>query len=312
MNNTLKALRETLLPDLDPNLRSRDSSVLFSLVGFLLLYWILFFIVYTYESWSYVLILPLGILLQVIANINHEILHGNVVRSKTVMHFITLPGMFLNLTSPHYWNHTHLFHHKLMDTTAVDKIEESKNESKPQVTNSKLLFLVNYFFLNSLMYRINQITFLKNLGLKRIFQRRKFTFIFFEVLAICLFHFLLFAALPLGKWILIDLVPTLIYCFISSCFFITSHSNALNKEAKAIRIFSVRANQFIDGFFFHLGYHVEHHLFPDVPQKNLPLISNFLDQKKLFLSHRYQQVPAIKMTFWSNFNQQFNNQKVSK
>ena len=61
---------------------------------------------------------------------------------------------------------------------------------------------------------------------------------------------------------------------------------------------SVRFNPIFSFLYWHMKYHVEHHMFPSVPSYNLPKLSNLIkDQlpppKKGFIDEYKEIIPAI-------------------
>lgn len=299
---TLKQLRESLTDQLDPKLFHPDIYVICTLILGLVTYLMFFYLAFQYGGFFYLLVIPMGVLIQVLSNVNHEILHWNVVKSQAFGYALTMPSMFLNMTSPHFWVHTHLHHHRLLDIWTFKERtvnpEKVAPEPKALFGLSKFLFTLDFFLLNSIHYRFRPIGFLKERGLKTILKDSNLLWILIETLLILLAKIALFYYLGLSKWILLELIPFLIFSFISSCFFVTSHSPAFgHTERKSIRIYTVRTNKFIDELFFHLGYHVEHHLFPSIPQKHLPVVARFLEEKELYPDHKFNHLDAIKKTY---------------
>ncbi len=305
---TIKKLRESLIDQLDPELFSPDKYVLVTLTIHLAIYCAFFYFAFKYGGLFYLLVIPMGILIQILSTINHEILHSNVIKSQRWIYIVTIPAMFLNITSPHFWTSTHLHHHRYLDIWTFKKSSTPRKEKELKTYSylRKKLFFFEFFFYNSIQYRIRQITFLKNHGLKAVIKDANLSWITIELISIYAVKIIIFYYLGLTQWLLLELVPFIIYSFISSCFYVTSHSSGLGHlEAKSIRIYSVRTNPFVDKLFLHLGYHVEHHLFPDIPQKHMPLISNFLKGKSLYEHHKLTHYEAIKKTYLYTFNKKF-------
>lgn len=306
---TIKKLRESLKDQLDAKLFFPDVYVLLSLALYLIAYGTFFYLALRYGGVFYFLIIPMGIIIQILSTINHEILHSNVIKSQTWIYIVTIPAMFLNITSPHFWTHTHLHHHRYLDIWTFRKSASSslKGEIKKHSFFKRKLFFFDFFFLNSIQYRIRQITFLKDHGIKAILKDKNLMLITLELLTIYTVKIILFFYLGLFQWLLLELIPFLIYSFISSCFYVTGHSSGLgHMETKNIRIYTVRTNPFIDKFFLHLGYHVEHHIFPDIPQKHMPVISDFLQEKNIYPNHKFTHYEAIKKTYTYVYNKKFN------
>ena len=293
MSNSYKNyidLRAKIQDKLDPKLFKRDPIVGIITVGMFVLYWGLFALGVKYP----LMILPIGILLGFIAEFlsmaNHDILHGSVFKNKTFSLLFCIPNSCITLISPSFWKFWHNLHHQSVDRwTAEKRPYEMGYETYGYPTLRKLVGPFELFFYKIIHLTRTQFKFITD---KRYTSERHLSLkkaVTIQFMIIVAFKIFLFVKLPFVFWLGLELLPILIQGFLSSIFLVTQHSHKLEMKG-SIPTYSVFMGKWIDLWFLNVGYHVEHHLFPHLPSRHLPLIRQELLQRE------YSPVPGYSMT----------------
>lgn len=272
-------LRSKIGPELSPSLFLPDRREAVITVVMFIFYWTLFFLGTKFTAW----IIPIGILLGFIAEFlsmaNHDVLHGSVFRSKTTALIFCIPNSLITLISPSFWRYWHNFHHRSTDRWTVDKQPyEMGYETHGYPVLRRWLGPLELFIYKFIHLTRTQLKFIRD---PRYTSRQSLKLkntVMVELSLIFAFKIFLFFVLPFPLWLGLELLPLLIQGFLSSIFLVTQHSHKLDTRG-GIRTFSVSLPKWLELWFLNAGYHVEHHLFPNLPSRNLPLLKEILLKK---------------------------------
>ncbi len=293
-----KELRAALSPKLDYNLFKKNRML--GLIAFFafLLYWLLFAIGYHYPITIIVIAIILGCISEFLSMVCHDVLHGSVFKSKNFSVLFCIPISLLTMISPSFWKFWHNFHHSSVDrwTTSARPYEMGyETFGYPKIR--KYAGFLELFFFKAFHLNYTQMKFLLDKRYKSSAHLavKKATLIQYTL--IIAFKIYLFWALPFVIWLGLELVPLLIQNFLSSIFLVTQHSYKLEK-GETIRTFSVGMPRWIEIFTLNNGYHVEHHLLPNLPSKHLPTLRKILENDfQQFPQDKFSMMEALKIIY---------------
>lgn len=274
-----RQLRRELLTQLDSSLFAKDRSVAGMAVFAYAVYWTLFWAGVTKPAALPLICVALGVIGEFLSIANHDVLHGSVLDSKRGAIFFCLPISFINNISPNFWKYWHNFHHDSIDRwTKMKRPYEMGFESTGYPRLRALLGPFELFFYKTLHMTSTQFRFIFNRRLKNRTHLNLKRIVALEVLLILIVKLSIFLALPFRSWLWLELGPLLIQNILSSIFVVTQHAESLDKK-DATRTFSVLTPTWISHISLNLGFHNEHHLFPNLPSRNLPLVRDMVEAR---------------------------------
>ena len=222
---------------------------------------------------------------------SHDILHGSVFKSKNLSLLTVIPFSILTLISPSYWKYWHNFHHASVDRwRAGYQPYEMGFETDGYPKLRKLLGPFELFIFKVFHLTNTQIKFVFGSGYKSKNQIELKRATVLQLIIIITTKILFFYYLPLKFWLFLELLPLLIQNFLSSIFLVTQHSSLLETPS-ATNTFTVTMPKPLELYSLHLGYHIEHHLIPNISSHKLPMIRDILLDK-------YQGIPQSRYTLW--------------
>lgn len=274
-----KELRHTLSRKLPAEFHRRDPLLGFITAGVFGLYCYFFWFAFNHQQWLIPVAVVLGFMAEFLSMANHDILHGSVFKSRLLSVLFCIPNSCVTLIAPSFWKFWHNFHHQSVDRwTTSERPYEMGFETVGYPLLRKWLGPFELFIYKAIHLNKTQIRFLLDdrYTSKNHHDLKKATFIQYAI--ILAVKITLFVYLPFKIWVWLELIPLLIQNFISSAFLVTQHSQHLD-NGKTIRTFSVKLPRWLEYYSLHLGYHVEHHLFPNLPSKYLPRIREILQKE---------------------------------
>lgn len=293
-----RELRQVIVQKLPADFfkRNRALGVLTFIV--ILLYWGLFYTGILFPVLAIPIALCLGVIAQFLSMASHDILHGSVFKSKNFSIIFCLPISVITLISPSFWKFWHNFHHSSVDRWTTDERPyEMGYETFGYPKIRKIFGFYELFFFKAFHLNYTQIKFLLDRRYKSKEHRSLQVATFFQYLFIVSCKIFLFWMLPFKMWLMLELLPLLIQNFISSVFLVTQHSNKLEQKT-TIRTFSVKLPRWLEVYSLNIGYHIEHHLFPNLPSKHLPQIQKILlEEHTHFPQERFLMTEALKTIY---------------
>jgi fatty acid desaturase len=218
----------------------------------------------------------------------HLFIHGHIVKNKTVQNILSLPCAYFGMISPTWWGYWHRLHHRFgtydenvsgfqtinwVHTPWLNKII---NRMKP--SQNKVSSFVYLFFWKAIAFSINQIFFLGHPRFPKQINRRN---VFLELAILVFAHGLIIFNLNWKLIILLEIIPWAIQNFLSSIFVVTNHHPKLINSGYTFQNTCSVEMKFawMNSVFMNIGYHTEHHIFPECSPKYLPKLSKILQEK---------------------------------
>lgn len=224
--------------------------------------------------------------------IGHELQHKTVFAKScdwlSEIIFFIIQAIMWN--SPRYARISHQLHHRYTMVRGVDP-----ETNWPEVITSKWLrkFLLSLILrilvigaipelIYSVKQQIHRIMGKKDIMMSNHCSDKDIGVIRMESLAILMIHVaVIIGAILFRRWELLFFVTFAwqIGSAIEALWHVTEHIGRLyNVNDHRLNTRSVRVNPFIKLIYWGLDDHVDHHLFPAVPSRNLPKLHNFLEK----------------------------------
>ena len=258
------------------------------------------------------LVLPLGlsILLGFSSTLTlfytHILIHGHVVRSRLWQRALALPCMYYGVISPTFWTYWHHLHHRFgtleqnvsgfqtINLVRVQWLKDLFRKFKPNQTKAGSFFYL--FFWKAIAFTINQVFFVIS---PRFPKKVSQAAVVFELSVILVLHIAVWTILDYEKILLIEVIPWIVQNFLSSAFVVTNHHPVLIlKEMTFQNTCTVHlGSRFLDGLFLNIGYHVEHHLFPECGPAYLPILSQLLEERFPYQYRKVHLFQALRTIF---------------
>jgi fatty acid desaturase len=312
-----KDYRDQLASSLSEDDHKSDKSELFRYFVLMSVY---LFGIYTLSASENLLLkiilsLGLGIILAAISFFLHDLMHGSIVKSKTLMYFIGITAGVFNFFPPLFWQRLHNFHHartgKLDDPDrnwTLDEMPVKPHEIiiyKLRMSNecynkiSSFIFIAVGFlayFISNIFYgvyatNLSEQSSIKYRGLRNLFNTKDRMFVTLELLTIFSVQLYLFAVISnfsLITFLLVSTIPLLICHFILMLYIHTNHIfSPLTGEVDdpLINSVSIKNSKFVDFIFSNFSHHVEHHLYPSMCSAKYPKVRKLIQEK---FSDRFQ------------------------
>ena len=295
-----------------------------------LLHYFIFMLVYLFGIYSVAnlpLFLPIKIVVSIFMGISlasltffmHDLMHGAVIESKRITHFIGLSIGLLNFFPPLFWQRIHNFHHaRAGNVDDPDRIyiwtEKPKNVFEKFIYNLRVsrdsyntfLSLIGmslgfFWYFSTMLYALLQRkTSFKETsqyqGINKLFKVKDTLIVFGELLLILSFQGFLFAVIAKYNFLtyfLISFLPVLIAHFTTMLYIHTNHFLSpltMAVDDPLINSLSLKNSWLVDKMFSNFSHHVEHHLFPAMSSSHYPKV------RKLLLDlypDRFQLIPML-------------------
>ncbi len=238
----------------------------------------------------------------------HELMHGNIVRNKTVQNFFGFFCFLPFMISSTFWKYWHNYLHH--SHTQKNILDPDAYPTKRIYTHSKFMqrmypftpgsgkkrSYLYFFFFFSVNVAASQFYFrFRN----KIFDKLDHKRVNIELAALVICHAgFLYIAGP-SNWLWVYIIPFAIQNYLPFSYISTNHNlSPLTKENDPlINSLTVTNHPILEFFHINFGYHVEHHLFPTVSSKHLKLVHEAL---KTNYPDKYQYMPkwtAIKKLY---------------
>ncbi len=296
---SMRKIRSEMLPELPTEMFHRTLSTALLIIFYYFTYIALFLSGITHPAWIPFVAILLGLFGEMLSMAAHDVLHGSVVKSNLLAKMICLPIAFITLISPSYWRFWHDFHHRSFDRFTP--------KAPPRGLDFETEWLRGHLgWFELLIYKqvnliVRQFKFLSEDFRRSGFERRVnlWFHVLIELGLIVAVKLALFWQLPFTVWLGLEALPYFVQSFFSSVFVVTQHSALLDPmDGKQIRFFSVDLPKILEKGSFHLGYHFEHHLFPNMPSSQLPKLRTILESKyREIRFHQKMEVALRKIYF---------------
>ena len=296
MNNlkTVKEYRKELLPLIPKEFFKRNPwrlgyFISYNIIAFLMVYLIAF----TDMAWYYDCLagLVIGNMTGLIGMFMHELYHGTVIKNTKVINFISKYYSFLYFQTPTFWRYSHnKMHHTYAQGFKDPDLYPSYDDWKEK-DESKILFKItpgsktinSYFHLS---YAISAY-FLFNLFVDR-FERKEIwgqlnnkkvnkEFAFALIMHLCYLAFSIYFG-----FIALYLIPMAVQNYMNMSYDYTNHNlSPRTPEVNDPLVNCLNVSNFKILEFLHMnhGYHIEHHLFPDISYAHYKKLSKIIRNK---------------------------------
>jgi fatty acid desaturase len=284
--------RQSLSSKLDPKIFEKDLSRLLWYFGFAGVSIFAFIaIVFVPMAWPFKLILGLclGISNGSMGFATHEIFHGSVIKSQRFQNLLGFFGFLPFMISPTFWRFWHnRLHHGMTQTPIHDpdafptlKIYNASRFMKfmfPYTPGSghkrSALYLFFWFSLHTFVAQIYM------RSRNRIFNsmnHRRVT-LEFTLQIILVLGFLAFAG-P-SNWLWAGLIPLFAQNYFIMSYIATNHNlSPLTKVNDPLRnSLTVTNHPWLEKLHLNFGYHVEHHIYPNVSGRHMKTVHQALKE----------------------------------
>jgi len=285
--------RQALSPHLDPQILRRNPWRLgFAFVCLAFAVLGVFLIVEVNVAWplKFLLGIMIGVCTGNLAFFGHELLHGSVVKNQTVQDILFLTGVAPFFISPTYWRYSHnRLHHghsqKLIhDPDAFPNLRIFKSSKF-----MKFMFpytpgsghkrsLMYFFFWFSFHNFVGQVYLrFRNKGFDTMNHTRATLELAFQLVLAAAFLYYIGPS----NWLWAFVIPIMVQNYWLMSYISTNHnlSPLTNVNDPLINSLSVSNHPILEFIGMNFGYHVEHHLFPEVSGKHAKVIHRLLVEK---------------------------------
>jgi fatty acid desaturase len=215
------------------------------------------------------------------AGLSHELLHNNVFRTAL------LNRMFYNIFSLLSWNNANYFH-----LTHWEHHKHTLGEKDPKDLfrgKVSLLNLFNWIFFDFQSFRRRIYFFILNsCGIVPKVRKSGVQKVQLFAIWTLIFHFIVFCFSIYSEnylfIIFINLAPFLC-TFLNKVLAISQHYRLQNIESGVSNDYfknsrSIKLGKVVSFFYANMNYHIEHHLFPNVPFYNLPELQKVIIKQR--------------------------------
>ncbi len=201
----------------------------------------------------------------------HESLHGTVFKTDWMNNILYEIASFMILRQSTVWRWSHTRHHS--DTIIRGRDAEIAVPRPPNIGG----FILKFFGIKSAIAEFKKMfihasgrihpevaSYLPVSEYKKVFWKaRLYLLIYATVIGLSIYHFSILPLMFIG-------LPTLFGTWLMAFYGLTQHAglaeNVLDHRLNTRTIYMNRVNRYL---YWHMGYHLEHHLFPLVPCYNL-------------------------------------------
>ena len=278
------------------------------------LMWSVFFlgasaaIVYSFLNYDLPIVLKLvlalfmGTLLGGNAFLAHEVLHGSVVKNKTLQNIYGFIGFAPFLISPTYWKfwHNHLHHgntqllYKDPDAFPTKMIYKRSKfmrwAFKFTPGSGTLVSYLYFFWWFSFQAVLNQAYMRFGNKMWAGMNHKRVTIEFTCQIALALAYVNLVGP---SNWIYLVIIPFMVQNYTVMSYISTNHniSPYTRVNDPLVNSLSVSNNPVLEFLHLNFGYHTEHHLFPNMPMSKAKTVSKKLQE---LYPDRYMIMPKRK------------------
>lgn len=215
----------------------------------------------------------------------HELIHGYIVSSRNWQKLLALPCMYYSMLAPSFWSHWHMIHHRFgtldenvsgfqtINWARARWIKRIVLKIRPSGRGAgEFLYL---FFWKSVATIINQLFYFVKPRFKKKISRTRMAI---ELILIVGAHSVAWHYLSRKQILFIEVIPWCAQNFFASALVVTNHhpllisSNVGVNNSCSVSL----GSKILDHYFLNSGYHVEHHLAPNLSPKYLPVLSRHL------------------------------------
>lgn len=233
--------------------------------------------------------LVIGLAFSSMAFFNHELLHGSVVKSRRLAHWLSYPGFFMLALSPELWKtwHNHLHH---FNTNQMGGRDPDLAGDWPRLRERKIGRLVLkllpgsghpgsfvFMFLAFTAQCLN-VTWIRSRELPELYRTMDRRRVVIETLAYYAVWLALIIALPFPQFVTLLLVPLFITNAVIINYVGVPHNmRPLSQENLPLHTaISLKSPKIVDWIYFNFSHHCEHHIFPEANQRYLPRVREIL------------------------------------
>lgn len=246
--------------------------------------------------------LILGIAFSSLAFFNHELLHGSMVKSMTLMRILAYPGFFILAMSPELWRvwHNQLHHFNTNQTGGADpdlagdwgRLKERKIgrfvvKLLPGGTIFSVLFSCVAFSLQCV-----NVAWVRSLERPKLYAGMSRLRVNLETFSYYAMWAAIAVLLPFQQFFYLFLIPLFITNAVIINFVGVPHNmRPLSMENQPLlTAISLKSPGWVNGLTFNFSFHCEHHIFPEANHRYLPQIHEVL--KKSY-PNDYKYVPYL-------------------
>lgn len=238
----------------------------------------------------------------------HEVLHGSVVKNKTIQNIIGFLGFSPYLISPTYWKFWHNFLHHgntqllykdpdAFPTRLVWKRSKFMKWAFPYTPGSQHKRSYLYFFwwfsfqavLNQAYMRFNN----------KMWEKLNHKQVTLEFAGICLAALGYLALVGPSNWLWLVIIPFTIQNYNVMSYISTNHNISPYTKINdpLLNSLSVSNHPILEKLHMNFGYHTEHHLFPNAPMAKAKVISEKLKEMYPERYHIMTKKDAMKLLY---------------
>lgn len=232
----------------------------------------------------------------------HELMHGSVVRNKTIQNGVGFFCFLPYLISPTFWRYWHNnLHHShtqrtLLDPDAYPTLRIFKQSKFTQWmypftpgsgTKRSLMY---FFFWFSVNVQVVQFYLrFRNKNFNKLNHKR----VNIELALAFVIHVSALFFISPSLWLFTTLIPFLFMNYLPFSYISTNHnlSPLTSKNDPLVNTLTVTNHPILEFFHIHFGYHVEHHMFPTVAGVHLKKVHNLLKSE---FPDQFQYMPKWK------------------
>ncbi len=260
--------------------------------------------------WRSVASVTLGLSMTYTLFFTHIFIHGQVVQTVFWQKLLGWPCVYYGFISPTFWAHWHRLHHRFgtldenvsgfqtINWIKSSWVKKIVHAIRPNQRNGESFLYL--FFWKPVAFSINQLFVFLQPRFPKYVNR---SFVFLELGTLAAIHVSIWWLCSWESIVLIEIVPWVIQNFISSAYVVTNHHPMLIGQGMTFRnTCTVHMNSpLIDSLVLNIGYHVEHHIFPEISPRYLPKVSKILEQRYPDEYKKVHLFSALRAIFWSSY-----------